>query len=520
MNNINNSLKKGIVFLATGTLFTLGGCNDFLDKAPSKNTNIEISTIEHLDGLFAPFGTFSTEVNKTAVFSTDDCEIPMSLMKRDASQFSLTELQYYLWDKEFVADDVRGFFWSNEFKKVYYANLVLENLDKVEGSAAQKNRLRCEAHLIRAYSYINLVDVYCLPYTDATKDEPGLPIKRTIGFEESAKRATLQATHEFIEADLKEALKTDVPLIKEGNRNRNWRISIAAVNGLAARYYLTRNDYPKALKYAGDALKDRDVMMNYNTQMSYGKTEVVTIDYGTPQERDVTIQMPRTYDKHLAVDPTDIFEWSEAYYYRYVSAEGYWYIPSQQLLGLYDKEYDLRYKYHMIEQYSYFHWLNEAPSYLYPGYIFFNQFGTLAGPTAAEMLLIKAECQARTSSVDAAMQTVNILRANRMSDAAPANRINLSASSKDQAVKVILEERRREMPFVRRWSDLRRINNNEDPNDDVTLERDFYPYSSSNISFNSDPIKYVLDKKSRRYAAPIPRTEIVSSNGILEQNKY
>lgn len=514
------TIKAGILAITTGIASLFAGCDEFLDQAPSKNTNIEISTLEHLNGLLAPYGTFAAERSKTVIFGTDDCEIPMSLQVRDASQFSLSELQYYLWDTEYVSDDVRAFYWMDEYKKIYYANLVLGNLGNVSGSAEDKERLRCEAHFVRAYSYLNLVENYCLPYTEATKNEPGLPIKKTVSFEESMKRATLQATHEFIEADLIEALKTDIHLIDEGIRNRVWRINIAAVNGFAARYYLTRNDYGKAMKYAEAALAERNTMMDYNTQMSYGDDQTITVDYGTSQQRTVVIKTPRTYKKHLAVDPSDPFTWSELYYYRYMSCEGYWYIPSQNLLSLYDKEYDLRYKYHIVEQYSYIHWMNEAPSYLYPGYVFFNQFGAISGPTAAEMLLIKAECLARQNQVGEAMNTVNILRANRMSNTAPKERINLAAGDKDQAIKVILEERRREMPFVRRWSDLRRINNNEDPADDVELEREFFPYSSSAVAVNSPAIKYRLEKHSRKYAAPIPRTEIVASDGVIEQNKY
>lgn len=514
------NIKAGIVCLAAGSLLLVGGCDEFLDKAPSKNTNVEISTLEHLNGLLAPYNTFCMERSATLIFSTDDCEIPMSLYKRDASQFSLSEIQYYLWDQEYVSDDVRAYYWMDEYKKIYYANLVLENLGKVEGNAEDKERLRCEAHFVRAYSYFNLVENYCLPYSEANKKEPGLPIKKTVSFEESVKRATLEATYEFIESDLAEALKTKEHFIDEGTRNRVWRINIAAVNGLAARFYLCKNDYVNAFKYAEAALTERNTMVDYNTEMYYGDDEIVTIDYGTPQQQDIVIKTPCTYKKHLAVDPSDPFNWNELYYYRYLSCDGFWYIPSQNLLGLYDKEYDLRYKYHIIEQYSYIHWMNEAPSYLYPGYVFFNQFGAISGPTAAEMLLIKAECLARRGEVGNAMKEVNILRANRISNAAPQEKINLTATTKEQAVKLILEERRREMPFVRRWSDLRRLNNNEDPNDDVVLEREFFPYSSSAIAVNSEPIKYRLDKNSRRYAAPIPRTEILASDGMIEQNKY
>ena len=90
--------------------------------------------------------------------------------------------------------------------------------------------------------------------------------------------------------------------------------------------------------------------------------------------------------------------------------------------------------------------------------------------------------------------------------------VDLVATGKDDAIKKVIEERRREMPFVQRWYDLRRYNNNDDPNDDVVLTRTFYPYNASNVLFN-EPVKtYTLPKNSRRYATPLPKTEIISRN--------
>ena len=79
----------------------------------------------------------------------------------------------------------------------------------------------------------------------------------------------------------------------------------------------------------------------------------------------------------------------------------------------------------------------------------------------------------------------------------------------------------REMPFTMRWYDIRRLNNNEDANDDVpALTRTFYPYTSASVQGNEAPITYTLDKNSRRFAQPILNSEIESSQGAIEQNTY
>ncbi|WP_262493491.1 hypothetical protein [Marinifilum fragile] len=67
---------------------------------------------------------------------------------------------------------------------------------------------------------------------------------------------------------------------------------------------------------------------------------------------------------------------------------------------------------------------------------------------------------------------------------------------------------------------MRRFNNNEDPSDDVVMTRTFYPIGSSVIEGSQAPITYQLDKKSRKFARPLPNTDINTTEGVLEQNTY
>ena len=173
----------------------------------------------------------------------------------------------------------------------------------------------------------------------------------------------------------------------------------------------------------------------------------------------------------------------------------------------------------MVENYSYDRGMT-SPAYAYPGYIFFYKDRIPSGPTVAEMILTKAECQARMGDYIEAMNTVNVLREKRIDKNAPSDKIKLSASSQTEAISKILQERRREMPFSTRWYDIRRFNNNEDPDDDVVLTREFYPYTNFGILGKETLKTYSLDKNSRRFAAPILNTEIESSLGKIQQNIY
>ena len=490
------------------------GCQKFLDEAPSKTSSLVVKTTAQLEALLNAINTFRIEYSRAALFGSDDYGLTPTLYNARPATFSyMPTIHFMLWDSQYVADDNNENNWEHEYKKIFVANLALNNLDGVTGTESEKATIKADAHFIRAYSYWNLVNTYCLPYTEQNKNEPGLPLKLGVGFDEGVGRQTIERVYQQIESDLVEALKTPVSLTESG-RARHWRASKEGVNAFAARFYLNRNNNLKALEHANAALADYNTLVDYNTDMSYAQDEKITINPGTANAQVVTLRYP--YTRTNQTDLTDMLGWKEFLYFRMMTNAFSWYVPSQELLGLYDQTNDLRYAYHYVEGFSYSRGMTN-PSFDYPGYVFFHLTMIPSGPTVAEVLLTRAEAQARLNNLSSAMATINILRAKRMK-AGPW--VNLSAINQADAVKKVLQERRREMPFVQRWIDIRRYNNNDDPSDDVILTKEFYPFNGSSV-INGEALKtYTLPKNSRRYAAPIPTTEVVSSNGAIEQNTY
>ena len=485
-------------------------CNDFLDEQPSKSTRLPITHTEQLDALLANYTDFCEEPNRAAFCGHDDWEFPVELYQGQPMFFPGPDaiLQTYLGDYENLAKK-NDPFWggdgykSGEYSKIFRANVVVQSLDNIEGTGEDKARLKAEAHFIRAYSHWNLVNTYALPYTAANASEPGVPLKKSTSFEEAAARATIEETYRFIESDLQEALKCSTALVQNG-QNKHWRANTAAINGFAARYYLNRNRYEQALKYAENVLKEYDVLVDYNSEMN---KDVFEQGVYLPSTFDWDVQ---TYTKRIA--------WKESLYMRYLTSGNavMTYFPSQSLLDAYeDKEHDLRYRYHFVEDAAEVMFWS---SYSYPAYVFFSMSHVLSGPTTAEMYLIKAECQARLGEYSRAMETVNALRAKRM---VPGDWVELKAGNVKEAVTKILQERRREMPFSQRWFDMRRLNNNEETYDDVEIvTRKFYKINATTIFDKEEPITYTLEKNSRKYALPISENEIEISDGVIKQNVY
>lgn len=495
-------------------------CEDFLDEPKSKTTGIVPKSIEDLEALLNDYGSFGGEGAAEIIYSTDDFALITDLIDGHQPTIGIKNVQHGTWDTEFIITDDRPF-WPKEWSKVFVANLVLSKLPDVNGSKDQKQQLEAEAHFVRAYSYFQLSNVYCLPYTDANKNELGLPIKTSTSFEESIARATLEETWDFMEADLLKAMELTRTLTAKNGYNRIWRANTAAINGFAARFYLALNDYVTAQAYAQNALDEHNQLRNYNTDMRFSSIPREVSVYIDGTQQNVSIQYPYTHDLQTA--PDDKFGWGESYYYRYLNNSGWNYYPSPELLDLYNKDYDLRYNFHVVENYTYDRGAigsSGKSAYSYPGYIFFFKSDILSGPSVPEMILIKAECQIRQGDFSGGIATANILRAARMDVNAPENVRNLSATSQPEALTKVLEERRREMPFVHRWYDIRRYNNNDDTSDDVIVTRTFYPYNASTILIGETPINYTLEKNSRRFARPLPISDIVASEGVLQQNQY
>ena len=504
--------------IAAAIVMSLSSCTDFLSEKPSKTSALVPSEATQLDAMLNSYSTFWQESNMAKYYSTDAFGLLTAMTDEKVTSPGISPVFFACWDVNRIANNETRYNiqnYSGEYKKIFTANMVQSNLDKVSGDQALKDKLKAECALIKAYSMFELAQTYCLPYTDDTSnaDELGMTLKNSTSFEENAKRATLKETYDYIETNLEEALKLTNKMEYVNNKYLSIRGSKAAANGLAARYWLTRGDYTKARDYAAAALADHSVLMDYNVDMRFSDTPV----YAThPDGYQILIDYPYTGINQS--DYNDRFEWKEFIYFR-TAYNAYWYfIPSEQLLNLYDKDYDLRYKYHIVKHYS---WYQNRSKLDWPGYVFFFKDNIPCGITTAEMLLVKAEAQARLDDVNGAMATVNTLRAARMDKKAPASAINLTASTKEEAVKKIIDEREREMPFSMRWYDLRRLNHNKDSWDDVgTITRTYYKYNGSTVLPNDGIETYTLKPGDRKYAMPIPNAELIAGAGAIEQNKY
>lgn len=491
------TMKKIIIYTISALIGALSfiSCDDYLDKRPSKSSSTPLETVDQMYGLLDNVrAKHMMEPNEGNYFRSDDFELTRDIYSNGLGAF---EREFIVWKYTSFVEGIETLpfddLWARLYSSIYDANLIIEEVNNVTGSKEDKEIVLANAYFLRAYSYWVLVNNYCLPYSEANRSSLGVPKKLTTDQEEPYSRVPLHEIYELIESDLAEADKIPFDTV---DPTKPWRISKTTVDAFRSRFYLHMNDYEKALIYSIKTLENAPQLIDYN---KFG-----TIPFSPTVEFCETVFWTST----------QVLEWQEWIYPRCIEDEVGKQIPSQELVNTYDQENDLRYKLFYTEDGNDFAYLSEVPV---PLHVHFDEgYLLMTGLTTAEVYLNKAEAQIRTGKWQDGLKTLDILRQSRYE----AGTYNLlSATSQDEALKIVVDERRREMPFSMRMYDVRRYSVNETPLDDVTIVRDFYEISMNGAD-TSKPATTVIPVGSPRYAYPLNLIEIDDSEGRLVQNNY
>ncbi len=506
-------MRKISLILLTVSLCFSTGCADFLSERPTRSTNDPIERLEQLDVLL---NTTITPNDIQARWSTDDTEVSFDLFRASPSNFSVATMCYYVFDMEAIENQAADNFWQTIWPIILRANTILAFADQVEGSDTDKAELKAEAHFIRAFYMWELANAYCMPYAEENFGTLGLPHRQSTDFEESIRRATLKETYDFIERDIEEALKMEANAVEF-----KFRPTRASINAFLSRYYLHTGDYDKVVTAADYAMGNAgsNVRLKDYNEIVAGRPA----NYSNPA---ATINYPEWNDFSTA----QIYDWQEFFFLRLCYTSGQWFVPGPGLMALFDdtstagadedamlNNLDMRAKWFFLNYGNRRMGITAPDTYRYSH--FYDGRYIMSGPTVQEVMLNKAEALVRRSNPDVggAIGIINDLRENRI-DPSYAN-LEVSASNKEEALRLILEERRRELPFAHRWWDIRRFAYNETTSDDVTVSHTFHPIE--NGVWNTDRTEtFTLPVKSKKYALPINGVEIDSSEGQLVQNSY
>ena len=241
-------MKKYIGFSIIALGLTLTSCDDWLDKLP--DNRMELQTPSDVSSLLVSAYPSAHPAYLLEMYSdnTDDCVNPSW---SEASRF---QAQAYKWEDitETGEDESPQELWNKHYIAIASANAAIDLIEG-KGSPAEYTEQLGEALLCRAYAMFQLSTVFCKAYNPATAStDLGLPYpthpEKVVGTVYT--RGTMEDLYGQIDKDLQRGL----PLVSSNYSKPKFHFNTEAAKAFAARFYLYKGDFAKAITYATEVL--------------------------------------------------------------------------------------------------------------------------------------------------------------------------------------------------------------------------------------------------------------------------
>ena len=433
---------------------TLISCKKYLEKKSNQKLVVP-ETIQDLQSLLDYYfrvNRFDPSIHEA---SSDDYYLTTS----NFNSLKETDRNSYVWEDKNVFNAGHND-WGYSYDNIYRANLVIDNIDKIQRTPNDENEwenTKGNAYFLRGKCFLQNAIIWALAYDEnSANTDMGIPLRTDPDFNKVSTRASVKQTYDQIVSDLKRASE-----LLPTTALHVMRPSKPAAYALLARTYLAMRKYDSAFKYSDLCLQLKSTLLNYN-----GGNEV-----------DLTKKYPFA--------PYNV----EVLYSCRFFVTALNYASVDTILFNSYSDNDLRKTLLFKNQGS-------GPmvfkgSYEESGWLF-------GGPGVDEVYLIRSECYARLNNVPKAMNDLNTLLVNRWKEG---TFTPFSASTPEEALKIILSERRKELIFRGiRWMDIKRLNK-EGAN--ITLKR----------ILNGQA--YILKPNDLKYALPIPE-EVIKASGMAQ----
>lgn len=342
------------------------------------------------------------------------------------NSLALTTGNMYIWEDRVYGFNEEDVDWVNTYKQIFICNqIILGVMSSEGGTQVQKEAAYASALVHRAYAYYTLVNLYAKQYDPQTAStDPGVPLVTQPNFTANLTRASVKAVYDFIADDLNRALPA-LPDQPDFISNP----SKPAAYAMLSRVALNRRDFAEAKRTADLTLGFKRGLINLNDHLAVG-TALPTMPAKFQNPEEIFFKRTPSLNPSMPLSPDALaaFTYSAA------------------------AEKDLRYVNFTVSGSTLFGSPFTTLAYRRTSLV---TDGTYTGPSVPEMLLIKAECEARAGNTNAALDLLNELRKKRFK---PADYADLSAANATAALSLVVDERKREfMGRGFRWFDQRRL---------------------------------------------------------------
>lgn len=243
-------MKKYILILSA-VAGIMVSCSKMLDTKPLNSLDLDGGVLQTKEGLNAILvavysslqtsGYYGRDFIASSELIADNAEITSQNTNRLVNQYN-------------NAPGSHIGIWAASYSNILRTNVVLENVDKVTNATdAEKNRIKGQAHFLRALHHFDLVRVYARnPNHLVNNFDLGVPIVTQAALDPSKieypARAKVSEVYSFVIQNLTEAAKL---LDNTGNAFRPRKI---AAHALLSRVYLYNGDWANSEKYADSVL--------------------------------------------------------------------------------------------------------------------------------------------------------------------------------------------------------------------------------------------------------------------------
>lgn len=454
-------MKKIYIVLLLFSILCNTGCSDFLDVKPvGQLIPSKVEDLENLLNNTRSIDYFFIDNNRGSFYSFLGDNVRISENQSEhlyvRTHPNVDRFAAYTFNPPYSDPAKMHYTWEwGVYRSTAIFNTVI---DEVKGLNAEDSDLgkliTAQAKAGRAWSYM----VGGLGYgpvfnSNSPSDRKVMPYRKASSpVVANPELSTLKEILDLAEQDLIEA-RVDAP-VNVGNPTR---ANKTAVDALLSQLYMYKRDWENMRKYAESAwimaLETKggvdNLIYNYN-EFDYRPDPEASPSEGT----DVEVGLELLGQDNLINQTNN----REFLFYR-PAATSYSYYPSDEFLELFDEDSDQRHRLFVLKGLGY---SKQVAGVIYDDgvqefYYRDMKMERNQGLTYPELLLMKAEANARTNNLSTALSDLNLLRKYRYSESS-VNLPNGNTMTQDQLLEEILKERRRELPLAtyQRVFDLKR----------------------------------------------------------------
>ncbi|MCF0198902.1 MAG: RagB/SusD family nutrient uptake outer membrane protein [Bacteroidaceae bacterium] len=501
--------RTSLLSLAAWTAMGWGLCSSCLDKYPEDSIPAAeaIKTVDDANqaviGIYSAFKSSALYSGALTLLPDLQCDFLYAV-----NGYSNTYGD--IWRGELLATNaqITGVY-ASLYGIIGQCNFALEEMDKIKPTLKdddqldQLDELYGEAYFARALCYSELIKLFCNAYEspEQASKELGVVLRTHYNTPEELKRASLQASYDFVLSDLDKAaerlkIEDDYPyaLYSSGY------FSEYTAHALRARVLLYMRRWDEAVTYATKVIDSGYYLLSSANTLYTASESYYQYMWTNDLSTETIWQVAFTTDSYGGALGQIFFN------YDYMSYRPD-YVPAQWVLDLYDAS-DLRYSaFFQTLPTGYVHGLTWPLLWKYFGNTSFLSLNILhtcmpKPLRLSEQYLIRAEAYANlaTPNYQKAAKDIGTLRAARYSTYG-----GVPAMSAANAMTIIEEERVKELYMEGfRLMDLKR------------WHKGFERTPQSETLSNGNALK--VNAGDARFTWPIPQHELESPNASIEPN--